>query len=113
MNGNMSFSLREEFSFDVFCLYRICDHNSLMNGKMSFESLQCAWLSDSLGVFSEEKKKLWSRLLQHNNLVLVLELVLFFPLHFGNELSEQEILSWNARILLLLWWRDVLAMYHL
>ncbi len=66
-----------------------------------------------LCVFRREEETLVSASPAQNNLVLVLELVLFFPLHFGNELSEQDRLSWNARILLLLWWRDVLAMYHL
>jgi hypothetical protein len=64
-----------------------------------------------LCVFQKRRRNIESRLLQHNNLGFTTGSV--FPLHFGNELSEQDQLSWNARILLLLWWRDVLAMYHL
>jgi hypothetical protein len=83
-----------------------------MNGKMSFGSLQCAWLSDSLCVcFRRDEETLG--LAFSSTIIWDLQLVLFFHCTLENELSEQDQLSWNARILLLLWWRDVLAMYHL
>jgi hypothetical protein len=83
MNGKMSFSLKRKFSFDVFfCLYRICDHNSLMNGKMSFGSLQCAWLSDSLCVcFRRDEETLG--LAFSSTIIWVFTTGSVFPLHFG------------------------------